>query len=360
MIRIENLCIELSGFAVQDVDLCVKEGEFFTLIGPTGSGKTLVLESVAGLAPKCTGRILVNRQDVTRMPPERRAVSLVYQDHSLFPHLTVMQNVTYGQRYQGIEKGEGELDAIRLLDQLGLARVANRKPEKLSGGEKQRVSIARALACRPNVLLLDEPLSSLDPQFRAGLRQTLKSLHKETGLTVLMVTHDFVDALTLSDRAAVIRGGRIEQVGAVADIFRQPATPFVAEFVGMTNVLPATFDKGACAFAGHQVVLDTIPEWRCGFAALRPEDISVSLANDFPEDWCVIKGVVNRVDREGFSWLAQVDCGGQMVMATVNQLLALDGGFGEGSIVFLGFARSHLHLMPPEHGGGVEPFELAV
>lgn len=348
MIRIENLGIELPGFAVQDVNLRVEPGEFFTLIGPTGSGKTLVLESVAGLAPKCSGRILINGEDITHMPPERRAVSLVYQDHSLFPHLTVLQNVTYGQRYQGIGRREGESEACMLLEQLGLSRVTDRRPDKLSGGEKQRVSIARALACRPRVLLLDEPLSSLDPQFRADLRQTLKSLHRETGLTVLMVTHDFVDALTLSDRAAVIRAGKLEQVGSVADIFRQPATPFVAEFVGMTNVLPATFGNGCCSFAGHEVPLTVMPDWREGFAALRPEDVAVACGNDFPGDWCVFKGVVGRLEREGFSWTARVECGGEAVTATVNQQLALDGGFGEGAQVFLGFAKSHLHVMPPD------------
>lgn len=346
MIRIETLGIELSNFTVESVDLHVRAGEFFTLIGPTGSGKTLVLESVAGLAPKGTGAIYVNGEDVTHLPPEKRPVSLVYQDHSLFPHLTVLQNVTYGQRYQGIPKKQGEREARQLLDDLGLSRVTDRKPHGLSGGEKQRVSIARALACHPQVLLLDEPLSSLDPQFRAGLRQTLKKLHQETGVTVLMVTHDFVDALTLSDRAAVIRAGQLEQVGSVTDIFRQPATPFVAGFVGMTNVMPATFDQKSCCFADQRIALESCPDWSRGFAALRPEDISVSLGNDFPSDWCVLPGKVLRVDREGFAWTALVQCGGQQITATVEQLLALEGDLTRQAIVYLGFARSHLHLMP--------------
>jgi len=347
MIHIQGLCIDLPGFAVQGVDLHIQPGEFFTLIGPTGSGKTLVLESLAGLVPMSAGRITINGRDVTDLPPEKRAVSLVYQDHSLFPHLSVLQNVTYGQRYQGIDQETGRKEALRLLDRLGLARHVDRKPVNLSGGEKQRVSIARALACRPNVLLLDEPLSSLDPQFRAGLRQELKALHRDSGLTVLMVTHDFVDAFTLAQRAGVIRDGQLEQVGTVSDIFRQPATPFVAEFVGMANVLPATFHGNRCLFAGHEVVLETPPPWCTGFAALHPEDLAVSHTNDFPEDWCVFQGAVTRIDHVGFQWTAQIQCADQAITASVSKLIAIDDQLQNTPEVFLGFSRSHLHLMPP-------------
>lgn len=347
MIDIRNLTIQLPGFAVTDINLHVRRGEFFTLIGPTGSGKTLVLESLAGLAPKGTGNMLVHGRDIATLPPERREVSLVYQDHSLFPHLTVLDNVTYGQRYHGIDARTGKREALELLERLGLSRVINRKPDRLSGGEKQRVSIARALACHPRVLLLDEPMSSLDPQFRAELRQTLKELHQDTGLTILMVTHDFVDALTLADRAAVIRNGRIEQAGDVTDIFRQPATPFVAEFVGMANVLPACFHNGQCSFAGHTVSLDRKPDWNEGYVAFRPEDILVSQTNRFPEDWCTLRGNVTRIDRIGFHWTAQIKCDDQTVTAAVDQLTALEHST-KNNAVHLGIAKPHLHFMPPQ------------
>ena len=347
MIHVQGLCINLSGFSVRGVDLDIQPGEFFTLIGPTGSGKTLVLESIAGLVPISAGRIVINGLDVTNLPPEKRAVSLVYQDHSLFPHLSVLQNVTYGQRYQGINPKTGREEALRLLDRLGLARHVDRKPTNLSGGEKQRVAIARALACRPNVLLLDEPLSSLDPQFRAGLRQELKALHQDSGLTVLMVTHDFVDAFTLAQRAGVLRGGQLEQVGTVSDIFRQPSTPFVAEFVGMTNVLPATFHGNRCLFAGQEVALETPPPWRTGFAALHPDDIAVSRTNDFPEDWCVFPGSITRVDHVGFQWVAQIQCEDSAITATVSKSMAMDDQPRNASPIFFGFSKDHLHLMPP-------------
>lgn len=346
MIDIRDLNIRLPGFAVRDVNLTVGQGEFFALIGPTGSGKTLILESLAGLAPKGTGQLLLSGRDVAGLPPERRGVSLVYQDHSLFPHMSVLSNVTYGQRYHGIDSRTGEAEAFALLDRLGLARVADRKPERLSGGEKQRVSIARALACRPSVLLLDEPMSSLDPQFRAELRQTLKTLHRETGLTIIMVTHDFVDALTLADRGAVIRDGRIEQTGTVTDIFRQPATPATARFVGMANVLPATFEQGCCRFAGNTVDLDVRPDWPEGYVAFRPEDILVRHQCDFPDDWCSLPGRILRVDREGFHWTASIRCNDQTVTASVDQLLALNHADSNGE-VHLGLPRARLHLMPP-------------
>ncbi|SNR90898.1 tungstate/molybdate transport system ATP-binding protein [Humidesulfovibrio mexicanus] len=248
MIHIQDVCVELPGFCVQDVNLHIQPGEFFTLIGPTGSGKTVLLENLAGLVPATRGRIRISGRDVTALPPEKRAVSLVYQDHSLFPHLTVLENVAYGQRYQDIDAETGRKEAFQLLDRLGLVQHAHRKPLTLSGGEKQRVSIARALACHPKLLLLDEPLSALDPQFKAGLRQELKALHRDTGLTVLMVTHDFLDAFTLADRAGVMHNGRLEQVGTVKEIFRRPATPFVAEFVGMAKILFATFQENQSLF----------------------------------------------------------------------------------------------------------------
>ncbi|NDV18498.1 ATP-binding cassette domain-containing protein [Pseudodesulfovibrio sp. JC047] len=347
MIDIRNLSIQFPGFAISDVSLHVHPGEFFTLIGPTGSGKTLVLESLAGLAPKGTGELIVHGRDIANLPPEKRTVSLVYQDHSLFPHLNVLENVTYGQRYHGIDATTGKKEALALLDRLGLSRVVNRKPDKLSGGEKQRVSIARALACHPSVLLLDEPMSSLDPQFRAEFRHTLKELHHDTGLTILMVTHDFVDALTLADRAAVIRNGRLEQTGDVTDIFRQPASPFVAEFVGMANVLPASFKNGHCSFAGHTVTVDTPPQWNEGYVAFRPEDILVSMNRRFPDEWCTFEGNLTRIDRIGFHWTAQIACNDQTVTATVDQLTALEYSQQEKT-VHLGIAKSHLHFMPPQ------------
>jgi molybdate/tungstate transport system ATP-binding protein len=347
MIRLEKLRMNLPGFTLNDVDLHVREGEFFALMGSTGSGKTLVLESVAGLTRLDSGTVTIDGRDVTTLPPEARRVSLVYQDHALFPHLTVLQNVMYGQRYHGIDKEEGRREARALLDALGLSRLEQRKPARLSGGEKQRTAMARALACRPDVVLLDEPLSSLDPQFRGELRRTLKEIHDHLGATFLMVTHDFTDAMVLAERGAVIKDGALHQQDTVANIFRRPATPFTASFVGMTNVFPASYERGCCTFAEHTFDgLPELPRWRRGFAALRPEDVIVGAACDFPSGWQVMEGSVERLEREGFVWTAAVRCGDRTMTAVIDRHMVLNRGLGAGSAVTVGFAGEHLHHMP--------------
>lgn len=347
MIRLTDLTIRFPGFTLDHVSLHVRPGEFFALMGSTGSGKTLVLESVAGLTRLDEGSVVIGSRDVTRLPPEKRNVSLVYQDHALFPHLNVLQNVMYGQRYHGIDKESGRRQARDLLDTLGLLKLEKRRPEHLSGGEKQRTALARALACGPDVILLDEPLSSLDPQFRGELRRTLKHVHETTGTTFLMVTHDFADAMILAERGAVIKDGRLHQQDTVANIFRRPATPFTASFVGMTNVFPARYAKGSCTFAGHTFEgLPGLPDRATGFAALRPEDVFVGSPEDFPEDWHIMRGTVERVEREGFTWTAVVRCGDQTLTALVDRHMVLNRGLDSGSAVTLGFAWEHLHHMP--------------
>jgi molybdate/tungstate transport system ATP-binding protein len=347
VIRLTDLTINFPGFTLDHVSLHVRRGEFFALMGSTGSGKTLVLESVAGLTRLDEGSVVIGGRDVTKLPPEGRKVSLVYQDHALFPHLSVLQNVMYGQRYHGIGREEGRREARDLLGVLGLSRLENRRPEHLSGGEKQRTALARALACRPDVVLLDEPLSALDPQFRGELRRTLKHVHESTGTTFLMVTHDFADAMILADRGAVIKDGRLHQQDTVANIFRRPATPFTASFVGMSNVFPASYERGCCTFAGHTFeALPELPVWTRGFAALRPEDVFVGSAVDFPGDWHVLKGTVERLEREGFTWTAVVRCGDQTVTALVDRHMVLNRGLDSGSEVTVGFAGEHLHHMP--------------
>lgn len=346
MIRVSGLGLRFAGFCLEDVSFRVAAGEFFALMGPTGSGKTLILESVAGLVAHATGSIRVAGQDVGNLPPELRKVSLVYQDHALFPHLTVLENVMYGQRYHGIRDDEGRREALDLLDRLGLSRLASRRPARLSGGEKQRVSLARALACRPDVVLLDEPLSSLDPQFRDGLRSELRTLHRQSGLTFLMVTHDFVDALTLADRAAVIRAGRLEQVGPVGEVFRQPATTFVAAFVGMRNIFPLG-PGGECRLDGETAFTVPGAPGR-GNVALRPEDVFVSREGAFPAGWINLPGRLAAVRHEGFSWFAEVACGQVTFTAALDrQFLAADTP-EPGMPVQLGFAPESLHVIPPE------------
>ena len=231
MIEIKNITIQFPNFALINVCLTINNGDFFILLGPTGSGKTLMIESIAGIVPVNDGRIFINGQDVTNKPPEKRNVGIVYQDYALFPHMTVMENVRYGLSYQ--KKQNADDKRIKdLMEKTGIFKLKDRSVKHLSGGEKQRVALVRALAVKPSILLLDEPLSSLDPCFRDDIQKLLKMLHQNTKTTFLMVTHDFAEALYLGDQAAVLNCGRIEQCGPVNDIFKYPKNAFVEYFIG--------------------------------------------------------------------------------------------------------------------------------
>ncbi|MDY6951579.1 MAG: ATP-binding cassette domain-containing protein [Thermodesulfobacteriota bacterium] len=210
MITIRGLNISLRDFHLRDIHLDVAENEFFILMGPTGAGKTVLLEAIAGLVPIESGKISIGGQEMTGLPPEKRGISIVYQDYALFPHLTVINNITYGLRFHKINKEKAQERLARLLHVLNLSHLKDRLPAHLSGGEKQRVSVARALMVEPKVLLLDEPLSALDPGFREEVREALKRLHRTSNITFMMVTHDFAEALSLAGRAAVMNQGKID------------------------------------------------------------------------------------------------------------------------------------------------------
>ncbi|MEA3438546.1 MAG: ABC transporter ATP-binding protein [Thermodesulfobacteriota bacterium] len=275
MINIESLRIELPGFTLQDIDLSIQDGEFFTLLGPTGAGKTLVLEAIAGIVPISGGRIFIKGRDITHLPPDQRGIGIVYQDYALFPHLSVLENITYGLRYHKADPQTSGKRVKKLMGQLGLRALAQRSIQHLSGGEKQRVSLARALAVNPSVLLLDEPLSALDPNFREEIREVLKKLHQRLETTFLMVTHDFAEALFLGQRTAIINRGIIEQIGPVSEVFKKPLTPFVAKFVGMKNVFPAIFNGTRILVDGLEMQSETMFKGDEGHVAIRPEDILI-------------------------------------------------------------------------------------
>ncbi|BCS98957.1 hypothetical protein DSLASN_45890 [Desulfoluna limicola] len=237
MIDIANLSIRLPEFSVQHISLTMESGDFFVLLGPTGAGKSLVLEAMAGLVPIATGSIRLHGTDITHLPPEKRDLAIVYQDGSLFPHLTVEANIAFGLRYKKKEVPAPDLQVQHLMKRLGIAHLKHRKPSTLSGGEKQRTALARALAIKPKILLLDEPLSALDPTTRTDITELLKTLHQEENMTCLMVTHDFAEAQALGNAMAVINNGRIEQSGPTHTLFNHPATPFVARFLGVPKKL---------------------------------------------------------------------------------------------------------------------------
>jgi spermidine/putrescine transport system ATP-binding protein len=227
---------------LSDLHIDIAEGEFISLIGPSGSGKTTTLRIIAGLESPTAGSVLVNGQDITTLLPNQRDFAMVFQHFALFPHLDVFQNVAYGLRIRGLKKSETERAVLPMLERVGLRELAHRNVGELSGGQRQRVGIARALIVKPRLLLLDEPTGSLDTKLKLAMQTELKALHKESGLTFIHVTHNQSEALALADRVYVMNDGRIEQQGSPTEVYRYPATRFVADFVGRNNLIEGTLD----------------------------------------------------------------------------------------------------------------------
>lgn len=223
--------------AVDGVNLEIRDGEFFSMLGPSGSGKTTCLRMIAGFDRPNSGRIFLYGQDVSDLPPYERPVNTVFQDYALFPHMNVEQNIAYGLMIKKVEKAERQKRVSEMLDLVRLPGLGQRRPNQLSGGQRQRVALARALVNRPRVLLLDEPLGALDLKLRQQMQVELKNIQQQVGITFVFVTHDQEEALTMSDRIAVFSGGHVEQVGSPAEVYEHPGTPFVAGFVGTSNLI---------------------------------------------------------------------------------------------------------------------------
>jgi len=240
MVELRKVTKRFGGFtAVDEVDLTIKQGEFLTLLGPSGCGKTTVLRMVAGFETPSEGSVWLAGEEVTHLPPYRRDVNLVFQSYALFPHLNVQDNISFGLRMRKLSRAEVAERVRNVIELVSLAGMEKRKPSQLSGGQRQRVALARAIVCQPKVLLLDEPLSALDAKLRHAMQIELKRLQKKLGITFVFVTHDQEEALTMSDRIAVVNKGRIEQIGDCADIYHSPQTSFVANFIGQANILAA-------------------------------------------------------------------------------------------------------------------------
>jgi spermidine/putrescine transport system ATP-binding protein len=257
--------------AVDEVSLDIAAGEFFSLLGPSGCGKTTTLRMIGGFELPTSGRILLRDRDVTRDPPDKRAVNMVFQHYALFPHLTVGDNIAFGPKRQGMGKDEIRQRVGECLALVRLEGYEKRKPAQLSGGQQQRVALARALANRPNVLLLDEPLGALDLKLRRQLQVELKRIQSEVGITFVYVTHDQEEALTMSDRIAVMNAGRVEQLGSPEELYERPQTRFVADFMGTTNLLRGVVESGAMRLASGELVAAPVG----GLSAGDPVELSV-------------------------------------------------------------------------------------
>jgi putative spermidine/putrescine transport system ATP-binding protein len=287
--------------ALGETDLSVRQGEFFTLLGPSGSGKTTLLRLIAGFEQPDGGTIELVGTDVTRTPPYARDVNTVFQDYALFPHMTVAENIEYGLKVRRVSKAERTAKAARALEMVQLANFGGRKPAQLSGGQRQRVALARAIVNEPQVLLLDEPLGALDLKLRQHMQRELLRIQREVGITFMYVTHDQEEALTMSDRIAVLNHGKIEQIGSPVEVYERPATAFVADFIGVSNVIERD---------GHQVTI-------------RPEKITLLAAGDAKPasaDTHVESAIVKDVIYAGVltRYVVGLDAGGELVISRQN------------------------------------------
>jgi putative spermidine/putrescine transport system ATP-binding protein len=314
-VRLEKLRRVFAGVvALDELSLTIAPGELVALLGPSGCGKTTALRLVAGLDEVTSGSVAFGGTDVTHLGANRRDVGMVFQAYSLFPHMTAMQNVAFGLSLHKVGAADRKRRAGEMLDLVGLTAHAHKYAHQLSGGQQQRVALARALAIQPKVLLLDEPLSALDAKVRARLRDEIRRVQLEVGTTTLFVTHDQEEALAIADRVGVMNKGRLEQLGPPTTIYSRPATPFVAEFVGLTNRLPGVVRNGEVEVRGARLPL-VRPDTDDGpaVALIRPEAVSVS--SDGDGGGGPLSGTVLSVSFLGATSRVTVDLGDQTVLA---------------------------------------------
>ncbi len=330
--------------ALDDVSVSIKQGEFFTLLGPSGCGKTTLLRLIAGFETPTSGQILLDGTDITTLPPNKRAVNTVFQSYALFPHLTVAQNVGFGLEMQGRPKAEVKATTAEMLALVKLEPMADRKTSQLSGGQQQRVALARALAPKPKVLLLDEPLSALDLKLRKEMQIELKRLQHETGITFIFVTHDQEEALTMSDRIAVMSAGNIQQMGTPREIYIKPVNRFVASFIGETNFLPGTYSRNSVTLnAGGVVKVDqTCADGAKVTIAVRPEQVRL-VTPDTPE---ALPATIYDLVYFGTDTHCHLRLGdGSPVVARLQSAVTGDAGLTRGNAVGLTFTPGSAQVL---------------
>jgi len=318
--------------AVDNANLEIRDGEFFSMLGPSGSGKTTCLRMIAGFDRPTSGNIFLYGQDVSNLPPYERDINTVFQDYALFPHMTIEDNIAYGLMIKGMSKTERYKQVDEMLDLVRLPGFGFRKPSQLSGGQRQRVALARALINHPKVLLLDEPLGALDLKLRQQMQIELKAIQKSVGITFIFVTHDQEEALTMSDRIAVFNEGRIQQVGTPSDIYERPASPFVAGFVGTSNLVSGEIAK---RITGSEEMF-----------SIRPEKIHLNMTGSEPEkDMLCIDGVIRDVVYLGLftRYLVEIEGGSDLVVVEQNlKTTSMDVLSAKGQKVRLYWHKDHI------------------
>ncbi|HYJ00385.1 MAG TPA: ABC transporter ATP-binding protein [Thermoleophilaceae bacterium] len=368
-VRLEGVVKRFGDFtAVAGLDLDIDRGEFFTLLGPSGCGKTTTLRMIAGFEDPTEGRVLLDGDDVSALPPYRRPTNTVFQSYALFPHLSVERNVAFGLERKGVSKDETRRRVGEELERVGLASEAKRKPRQLSGGQQQRVALARALVNRPAVLLLDEPLGALDLKLRKRLQIELKGIQRDVGITFVYVTHDQEEALTMSDRIAVMNRGEVEQIGDPEQVYARPETTFVAGFIGVSNLMPgvveASGESGRVRLdVGPQVGADVpVPVGERCHAVVRPEKLQIAADGASPPSGrpCV-EGQVESSVYLGTATQIVVKLAGDVRMTVLvpNADEGVRQGLpGGGARVRLSWDPEHIHVVRESAAGGPADSDL--
>jgi molybdate/tungstate transport system ATP-binding protein len=347
MIKIENLTKDWKEFKINQVSLEVEENEYFVILGPSGSGKTMLLELISGIWPPDSGKIYMNNQDITQSPLEKRGVGFVYQNYMLFPHKTVFENIAFGLKIRKTAKDEIKTRVNEMMNLLGISHLADRLPRTLSGGEQQRTALARALIIYPKVLLMDEPLSALDRKTKDDLIKQLKEIHKKFDITLIHVTHNFDEALMLADRIAIMRNGKISQVGTSTEIFRHPADKFVADFVGAENIIEGIAKKDGERLTvidtGNISIYSTEQKKGHVHITVRPEDIILSSKKVETSARNVFKGQVKEIVDTGALIKLTIDVGDPIVVFLTRQSF-LDMELNIGKSVWTYFKATAVHV----------------
>ena len=347
MIRIKNLSNDWKEFKINNINLQVEDNEYFVILGPSGSGKTMLLELIAGMWSLDSGKIYMDNKDITTLPPEKRGIGFVYQNYMLFPHKTVFENIAFGLKVKKIAKEEIKTQVNEMMDLLKISHLADRLPRTLSGGEQQRTALARALIIYPKILLMDEPLSALDRKTRDELMQELKEIHKKFDVTLVHVTHNFDEALMLADRIAIMRNGEISQVGTSTEIFRHPADKFVADFVGVENIIEGTAEKDGekltVVNSGNISIYSTEQKEGHVHITVRPEDIILSAKKVETSARNVFKGQIKEIVDTGALIKLTIDVGEPIIVFLTRQSF-LDMELNIGKSVWMYFKATAVHV----------------